>query len=66
MVLKSSFPKRKEKPFMNAFIIYYTVLINLVKKKGSTGITNTPFLYAGEEGLSPHKLNNEKTINYLS
>ena len=34
-------------------------------KKGSIGIANTPLVNVGEEGLSPHKLNNEKVINYL-
>jgi hypothetical protein len=61
-----SFPKKKGEAISSFYAIHYTSLMNLVNKKGSIGITNTPLVNVGEEGLSPHKLKNEKVINYSS
>jgi hypothetical protein len=63
-------PKKGEYAWKTHSTIYYTTSIKLVNglklvnKKGSIGITNTPLVNVGEEGLSPHKLKNEKVINY--
>jgi len=50
----------------NPYAIHYTLLINLVNKKREHGHNQHSLVNVGEEGLSPHKLKNEKVINYSS